>query len=905
MKKFILSIIAVAFGMLSASAQTVSVADVTINSGETKVVSINLSNSQTNIVSFQMDLTLPDGITINKAGCSLGSRITDADQELTIGKQQNGSYRLTSTSLALNPIKGIRGEIIKLSLTAASDAKGGTAVLKNIVLATSSSQKLKPANASFLVNVLYSLTYKVDGEVYKTASIACGSTITPEAAPPKEGYTFSGWSGLPATMPNHNVEVTGTYTVNIYKLIYKVDGEVYKTLTIVYGTTLTPEAEPTREGYAFSGWSEIPATMPAHDVTVTGSFTVNSYTLTYKVDGNVYKTYSVKYGTAITPESAPTKEGYTFSGWNGLPTTMPAHDVTVTGSFTVNSYTLTYKVDGNIYKTFSVEYGTVLTPEPAPTRKGMTFSGWANMPETMPAYDLTLNGTYGWSRETVEGVIYQVADTIDNYVSAIGYDDISGETVILSTIEIGGDAYKVNDISSSAFRYCTTLVAITIPNSVRSIGSYAFSDCTSQTSVTIGNSVTSIGSSAFAGTNIKKTIWLTNTPPSGYTNASGAINYVSNEKYTGLQNKVVYPYLSSMFEVEGIKYVPVSPSERTCDAIDVAYSTENINIGETVTNKGVTLTIKSISPYFCYGNTFVKKVTVSNQGNVGAYAFKNCTALQTVELGEEITSIGNSAFANCTSVAEIRIPKKVTTIEDYVFSGCTGLKTIHVDISRYELNLGSNGSNPLFADCPLDSVYIGRNITYPTTSNKGYSPFYRNTTLRLLTVADNETEISACEFYGCTSLKSVRIGDGLSTIGDRAFCGCSSLEYFAFGFSVRTIGKEAFSDCTALTSLNSRAIVPPTCGSQALDDINKWECTLTVPQNHITAYQQADQWKDFFFIEGGDFDDGIKEVESSKLKVDGSEEEWYDLSGRKLDKPQRGINIIRMSDGKTRKVIGR
>ena len=58
-----------------------------------------------------------------------------------------------------------------------------------------------------------------------------------------------------------------------------------------------------------------------------------SFKLTYQVDGAVYKTYEYKYGTTINPEPAPTKEGYTFSGWSEIPETMPAHDVTVTGSF--------------------------------------------------------------------------------------------------------------------------------------------------------------------------------------------------------------------------------------------------------------------------------------------------------------------------------------------------------------------------------------------------------------------------------------------------------------------------------------------------------------------------------------------------------------------------------------------
>lgn len=119
-----------------------------------------------------------------------------------------------------------------------------------------------------------------------------------------------------------------------YILQYIVEDKVYKTFILEKGATITPETEPTKEGYTFSGWSEIPATMPARDVTVTGTFSINKYKLTYMIDGEVYKTLDVEFGATITPEEAPAKEGYTFSGWSEIPATMPAHDVTVTGTFT-------------------------------------------------------------------------------------------------------------------------------------------------------------------------------------------------------------------------------------------------------------------------------------------------------------------------------------------------------------------------------------------------------------------------------------------------------------------------------------------------------------------------------------------------------------------------------------------
>ena len=123
--------------------------------------------------------------------------------------------------------------------------------------------------------------------------------------------------------------------VQKYTLIYQVDGEVYQTIELAEGATIVPVPAPTKEGYTFSGWRDIPETMPANDVTVTGTFTINKYKMSYQVDGEAYKTYEVEYGSSITPEPAPTKDGYVFSGWTKIPATMPAEDVTITGTFTL------------------------------------------------------------------------------------------------------------------------------------------------------------------------------------------------------------------------------------------------------------------------------------------------------------------------------------------------------------------------------------------------------------------------------------------------------------------------------------------------------------------------------------------------------------------------------------------
>ena len=279
---------------------------------------------------------------------------------------------------------------------------------------------------SFSVNS-YTLTYVVDDEVYKTYEVEYGTEIIPEEAPQKTGYTFSGWNDIPSTMPAKNVTISGTFTINNYKLTYVVDGEVYKTVEVEYNSVIMPESEPTKEGYTFSGWSEIPGTMPANDVTITGSFIVNTYTLTYIVDGEVYKTCQVDYGTTIIPEESPTKTGYTFSGWDEVPSTMPARDVTVNGTFAINSYKLTYLVDGEEYKTFEIVFDTAIIPEAEPTKEGHTFSGWSEIPETMPANDVTVTGSFIVNK-------YQVTYIIDGEVFATDYVEY-GAAIVPPNVE--------------------------------------------------------------------------------------------------------------------------------------------------------------------------------------------------------------------------------------------------------------------------------------------------------------------------------------------------------------------------------------------------------------------------------------------------------------------------------------
>ena len=416
-----------------------------------------------------------------------------------------------------------------------------------------------------------------------------------------------------------------------------------------------------------------------------------------------------------------------------------------------------------------------------------------------------------------------------------------------------------------------------------------------------------------------------------------------------------------MFTVDGTVYVPVSPSERTCDVVDCTYSPDNkeIVISDKVSNRGVELSVLSINPYSYTNNTHIESVSISNHGEIGASAFSGCSSLATATFGEEVTGIGEKAFYNCSALGEVVIPNAVTAVgtsafegcavlenvsigkgvpslpqrvfygcsslpsltipnnvalvADYAFSGCTALSDLIIEDGTTTLELGKNSQSPLFVDCPLDEVYIGRKLNYSTASSAGYSPFYRNTYLRAVEITDAETQIYDNEFYGCSNLQTLKIGNGVTTIGKWAFSGCSAMQYFSAGYKVNSIGQEAFSDCTGLTSFYSLSVVPPTCGNQALDDINKWECALYVPEGHEPAYQAADQWKEFFYIYGGNedvsIDGGVEvSVDGGVLHCGGVDTVVYTLAGAQVNSGSGDVELaagayIVVANGHATKVV--
>ena len=240
----------------------------------------------------------------------------------------------------------------------------------------------------------YQITYLLDGEVFAIDSVAYKSEISTLEAPEKEGYTFNGWENVPDSMPAQDVTISGSYGINTYQITFLLDGEVFKTDSVVYAAPVIAPEVPGKEYYTFGGWQNVPETMPASDVTIEGSYIANKYMIIYLLDDEVFAIDSVAYKSEIVTLEAPEKEGYTFNGWENVPDSMPAQDLTIVGSYSINTYRIEYLVDDAMYYEDSLVYGAPIVLIEEPVREGYKFSGWSQAPETMPAHDLTISGSF-------------------------------------------------------------------------------------------------------------------------------------------------------------------------------------------------------------------------------------------------------------------------------------------------------------------------------------------------------------------------------------------------------------------------------------------------------------------------------------------------------------------------------
>jgi hypothetical protein len=235
-------------------------------------------------------------------------------------------------------------------------------------------------------------------------------------------------------------------------------------------------------------------------------------------------------------------------------------------------------------------------------------------------------------------------------------------------------------------------------------------------------------------------------------------------------------------------------------------------------------------------------------------------------------TIGNEAFSGCSGLTSIDIPNSVTRIGNYAFASCRA----------------------------LTSATIGNSVT----GIEDFT-FYRCTSLASVTIGNSVESIGKDAFMYCNSLTSVSIPNNVTSIGEQAFACCPSLTSITIGDGVKYIGYGAFMEWENLTNVYCYAEeVPETGGGVFNASYYESKLTLHVPAASTEAYGNEYPWKNFGKILAlTDSDPKPAGIVASTVTKQTADIKRYDLSGRRASQHQRGLNIVKMSDGTTKKVV--
>lgn len=491
-------------------------------------------------------------------------------------------------------------------------------------------------------------------------------------------------------------------------------------------------------------------------------------------------------------------------------------------------------------------------------------------------------------RVNIDGINYKL-DPVTNTAEVIRWsgglsNKYTGDIVIPSTVTDYGTDYSVTGIGNSAFESCTELTSVSFPHTITSIGNEVFEGCTGLVSIvieegcqkydsrencnaiietasnkliygcngtTIPSSVTAIGKHAFLGCNGPTSVII---PDDG-------VMSIENEAFKECNG------ITSVYIGKGLTNI----------AYDAFYNCSNLTKAEVNNNALVSKSYEGQSP-ICY--------------LFGGH-------VQEFILGEDVTSIGNSAFYN-SNITSLYMSDNVTTIGDNAFMGCSQLTSI-----RLSENLISIGEHAFQICQSLTSIIIPESVrTIPFWAfgwcyNLERVEIHSN---EIVSRENNEQYYSLPSCFG-KQVKEYVIGEKVTGIASFAFFDSNELTTTNIPSNVTCVGDSAYYNCQAIEDVYCYAVQIPETGKDVFLLSNYTNATLHVPAVSLEAYKNTLPWKDFGrIVPLTDYDPSpteIKGVNSEAITT----ECYYSLDGKRFTTPQHGLNIVKMSDGSTRKVM--
>ena len=418
MKKNLILFLTLFLGLktLAATEPVVSLSDMKLKPGQQTTVSLELQNVDFAITSLQGDFILPTGVTVSdvtlvsdriKTNNAVASHVLNANAQrfVVTANKEYGSVAA---------VDGTSGAILSFKVNVAESVAYGKYEIgiANVELGDAQfNAHYAGCTATLTVYEEYAVAATAADDMMGTVTGAgtyeYGDEVTLTATA-NEGYHFVNWTsdGTVVSVSDTykfavtaNTTLTAVFAPNVYTLTFVLNnGEANVVKKQDFGTELTAPTGFLKTGYSFSGWTpEVPATVPAENMTYTAQWTINQYTMTFVLNnGEENIVITQDYGTELVAP-APLKDGHTFAGWDvAIPATIPAENMTFNATWTVNQYTMTFVLNNakpDVVKT--LDFGTELTAPEDVTKPAYVLAGWdPELPATVPSVNMTFKAIW-------------------------------------------------------------------------------------------------------------------------------------------------------------------------------------------------------------------------------------------------------------------------------------------------------------------------------------------------------------------------------------------------------------------------------------------------------------------------------------------------------------------------------